>query len=330
MTTTTSKLSVLKKTVLIASILTVFGTGVYGAGTGFGTPVMAASASKDSATASNRSVTHDGITLTVDKLSYDGTRLSFQLIRKGVGLPENVASPYIDGEIKATDNEWVRERKVPEKDRVKGYIEGSTLHLLANGEKIKYTAGSSRGTPDNAFYFELTSGLNLPDEFELTIQAKVTKVDEPFEFKIPVKAVGKPLMLKPNTSKSHGKFSYTVKGLHISPKYTRLILDSNGPVPRSKEQTGKYIASKVYYELVDDKGNVLEPNIFGYYHKAPGDKAHVNDLYSPAKVTPKSITIKPFTLTVNPKDWSVKGHSKKSVGDKTYLKELELTIPVVK
>ncbi|WP_232276197.1 DUF5643 domain-containing protein [Paenibacillus sp. 481] len=316
----------MKKTILAASIAAVLGASVISPASV--STALATSANQGSAAESILSATHDGITLKVSDLTYNGTRLSFLLIRDGIDLP-TTASPYIDGAIKADDNEWVRERKVPEKDRIKGYITNPTL--LVNGKKID-GMGSYGDYPvkKHAFRVDLTNVSNLPDDFELTIQTKVTKVKETFELKIPVKATQKPLILKPNASKSDGEFSYTVKELHVSPVSTRLILDSNGPVPRSSEQTGEYIASKVYYELVDDKGNALEQEIFGYFHKEPGTKDSVNELYKSANGTSKSITIKPFTLTVNPKDWSVKGQGKKSVGDKTYLKDLEVTIPVAK
>ncbi|MGE7824073.1 sigma factor [Paenibacillus sp. NPDC093718] len=89
-----------------------------------------------------------------------------------------------------------------------------------------------------------------------------------------------------------------------------------------------YSASMVYYELVDDQGNVLTPRKFDYFHSKPKTEYHVDQLFSPVNGTPKSITIKPFTLTVNNKDWSVIGQDKDSLGDKTYLKDLEMTIPV--
>lgn len=114
----------------------------------------------------------------------------------------------------------------------------------------------------------------------------------------------------------------------MSPVSTRLVLDSEGAVPVSSQQTGEYSASMVYYELVDDQGNVLTPRKFDYFNSKPQTEYHIDQLFSPVNGTPKSITIKPFTLTVNNKDWRVVGQGKNSYGDKRYLKDLELTIPV--
>lgn len=170
--------------------------------------------------------------------------------------------------------------------------------------------------------------MKLPDEFEFTITAEVTKVSKALEFKVPIKLKSKPLVLKPNASTSSGKFSYTVKQLVLSPLSTRLILDSKGPVPASSEQTGKYHASMVYYEIVDDKGNMLVPEGIKYYQSKPKTEYQMNELYAPMDDKVASITIKPYTFTVNNKDWSIVGKNKGSNGKKTYLKDLEVTIPI--
>lgn len=342
------KPNLIKRTALVAAAAAVLGGGVIGSG--FVSPAVAATlkqipmigvlfegtseealqtaVKQGIVSEPNLSVTHDGITLKVASLLYDGTRLSVILQREGVNLP-SVASPYIDKDtVIEGDNEYLKSKQIPEKDQVKGYIKWPTL--LVNGKEVGKGQAMYGDEPrmDNAYIVEMTKDLNLPDQFELTIQANVTGVKETFEFKVPVKVEDKSLVLKPNASKSDGKFSYTVKQLELSPVSTRLVLDSKGEVPSSAEQTGDYSASMVYYELVDDKGNVLNPSKFDYFHSKPKTEYHVDQLYSPANGTPKSITIKPFTLTVKNKDWSVVGEGKGNVGDKTYLKELEMTIPV--
>ncbi len=341
----------LKRTILVASAAAVLGGTVIGSG--FVSPVMAATlkqipvlgvlfegTSEDAVKAAieqgilsepNLSVTHDGVTLKVADLLYDGTRLSFILEREGVDLP-STASPYIGEDetiVGNPDNEYIKSRKVAKEDQVKGYIERP--RILVDGRDVEFGEGGFGDYPpqNNAYMVELTKDLKLPDQFELTIQANVTQVNETFEFKIPVNIANKSIVVKPDqATKSDGQFSYTVKQLYISPVSTRLVLDSEGEVPASAEQTGNYSASMVYYELVDDQGNVLTPQKFDYFHSKPKTEYHIDQLFSPVNGTPKSITIKPFTLTVNNKDWSVVGHGKNSHGDKTYLTDLEMTIPV--
>ncbi|WP_422656920.1 DUF4179 domain-containing protein [Paenibacillus sp. EC2-1] len=342
--------NVMKRIVMVASAAALLGVGVIG--TGFISPVMAATlkqipvvgnlfdgTSEESLQAAieqgivsepNLSVTHDGVTLKVADLLYDGSRLSFILEREGVDLP-NTASPYInenDKIIGSPDSEYLKSRKVPVKDQKKGYI--ITPAIFANGQEVVYGEGNYGDHPqrENAYIVQLTKDLKLPDQFELTIKANVTGVKDMFEFNIPVNVKNKSIVLKPEASKSDGQFSYTVKQMELSPVSTRLVLDSNGQAPISPTQTGDYSASMVYYELVDDQGNVLNPNKFEYFNSKPKTEYHIDQLFSPFNRLPKSITIKPFTLTVNTKDWSIVGQGKNSVGDKTYLKDLELTLPV--
>ncbi|UHA73496.1 DUF4179 domain-containing protein [Paenibacillus sp. 481] len=347
-----AKPNVMKRVAVATSAAAILGVGVIGAG--FVSPVMAATlkqipvigvlfqgTSEEAVRAAikqgivstpNLSVTHDGITLKLTNLLYDGTRLSFLVEREGENLPFNAGTPYIPFD-PTEKGEWAKKRMVPEKDQLKGYIKRPTI--LANGKEIDSASGQYGDYPlgkSTAYEVELFQIKHLPDEFELTVQLNVTKVKETFEFKIPVKVKNKALVLKPGMSKSHGDFSYTVKQLDISLVSTRLILDSKGPVPRSPAQTGKYHASKMYYELVDDKGIEVELSQYGYFHGKPKTKYNVDELYSPFKGVPKSITIKPYTLTVKNKDWNVVGRDLKNdkKGDRTYIKQLEMTIPVKK
>lgn len=283
------------------------------------------------ATKDQFSVTHDGITLKLNDLLYDGARLSFVLDREGVDL-EGTLSPYLS-KVGPDANEWQKSRVVPETKQKKGYIKPSPT-ILINGKKVEFgeLAYGDYTKRENAFLVQVTRGLKSDwgDEFDLTIQVNVTRVKEPFIFKVPVKMDGKMIVLKPNAQKSYKTFSYTVKELQLTSGATRLVIDSTGKVPASSKQSGKYIASRMYYDIVDDQGNLLTPEKFGYYNGEPKAKYHIDELYSPVKGTPKQLTIKPFTLTVNKKDWSVVGKSKDSYGDKTYIKELEMTIPVKK
>ncbi len=327
-----TKSNFVRKTLVTVSAAAVLGVGVIGSG--FVSPAMAdalkqipviggifAGVSDEKlqtaidqgiATSPNLSVTHDGVTLKVTDLLYDGTRLKFAVEREGVELPSVFASNQGDN------------------DGVKGYFESRAVILLANGKEIKYTGGSFGDVPykENTYHAELSKGLSLPDQFELTIQAKVTQIEEPFEFKIPVKIDNNMLVLKPNATETDGKFSYTVKQLEITPVSTRLILDSTGDVPTTPELSGDYSATMVYYDIVDDQGNEINQDRVGFFNSKPGTEYHVNELYQAFDATPKSITIKPYTFTVNTSDWSIVGAGKGITGDKTYLKDLELTIPV--
>lgn len=337
-----------KRTVVAASAAAILGGGIIGSG--FVSPAMAEAlkqvpvfgtifkgtteeavkAAMDQGLVKdpNLSVTHDGVTLKLRDLLYDGTRLSFVLDREGVDL-ENTIAPFT-------------EQEKPEDQLPKGYIKTGGPKIFIDGKEFSNKEATSLGygdfpPRDNALRAEwqLNDKTAWGNEFELTIRTEVTGVDESFEFKVPMKIADNAVLLKPNATKTYEDFSYTVNELVITPVTTRLVIDSTGKVPRSAEQTGDYIASMMYYDIVDDQGNLLTQNKFGYFHSEPKTEYHVDELYSPFNGTPKSITIKPFTLTVNKNDWSVVGEGKDSNGtysrgDKTYIKELEVTIPVEK
>ncbi|MNR65425.1 hypothetical protein D3C85_1884570 [compost metagenome] len=60
----------------------------------------------------------------------------------------------------------------------------------------------------------------------------------------------------------------------------------------------------------------------------------MDELYAAISPNAKSVTIKPFTFTMKPADWSVVGEKLDdngkiiSNGDRTYLKELEMNVPL--
>jgi len=319
----------MKKSALIITAAAVLGALIPGAGTQpaakaaalneglkptlpYSSLLAAASGAAGNVAPANLSVTHDGVTLRLSNLIYDKTRLFFVIERQGANLPADESVVILNEE---------REKN----KKGKGYIKRPTL--LIDGQELK-DLGSFGDYPKikSASKYEIGKKADWPDQFELTIRVQVTGVKEVFEFKIPVKIDEKSILLKPNATKKHKQFSYTVKELYMSSSTTRLVVDSTGKVPATSKQTGKYIASMMYYDIVDDQGNLLKQQMFPYFNSLPKTKYHIDELYSPVKGTPKYVTIKPFTLTVNKKDWSVVGHTGKSVGTKTYWEELEAKI----
>ncbi|MFP4978682.1 DUF5643 domain-containing protein [Paenibacillus sp. CN-4] len=278
--------------------------------------LTAATGAAGNATPANLSVTHDGVTLRVTHLIYDKTRLSFVIERQGANLPDDESVVLL--------NEEIEKNK-----KGKGYIKRPTLFI--DGQELG-ALGAFGDNPKikSSSRYEIGKKADWPDQFELTIRVQVTGVKEAFEFKVPVNIDEKSILVKPNLTKKHKQFSYTVKELYMSSSTTQLVIDSTGKVPATSKQAGKYIASMMYYDIVDDQGNLIKQQMFPYYNFLPKTKYHIDEMYNPVKGTPKYLTIKPFTLTVNKKDWSVVGQTKNSVGTKTYWKELEMKIPLDK
>lgn len=276
-------------------------------------PGLRVAAEKGLLSSPNASVTHDGITLKVSEAFYDGNRLSVSITREGVDL-KDVMMPW---------------QTIDQSEKVKGYIDWrSTMEAIVDGKPVKGLSIDSGEVPGqkDAFIFNVRKGLeeaNLPDQFELTLVAKVTQVNEPFELKIPITKVQPTLSVNPEKTMSKGDFSYTVKQVQLTPGSTKVMIDSKGTVPVTEKQTGEFAASKMYFDIVDDNGNSIEQILIPSYQEAPKAQYHDEELYSPFKTTPKSITIKPYTYTVNKSDWTVAGEK-----EKIYHEDLEMTIPL--
>ncbi|MCK6074561.1 DUF4179 domain-containing protein [Paenibacillus silvae] len=345
--------TILKRTLTAASIAAVMGAGAIGAG--FVSPTMASTLKQIPGIGSMfyglssdeigravdqgiltqplKQITKDGVTLTLTNVLYDGTRLSYTIERAGEHLPQKVASPYIpmDSEVVSGDNEWKKSRQVPEQQQQKGYV--TAPETFINNEELKSfrSYGDDIGN-SNAVFAEYTNLGSLPNEFELTVRTKVTRVEEPFEFKVPVKISDNKLVIQPNETKSFENFSYTLQKIESTVTNTRLILESTGKVPASSEQTGKYAPTMMYYEIVDDQGKVLNQRKLDFFHRAPDLEYQVDELYDAISPNAKSVTIKPYTFTVNTDNWGVVGekideqHKIVSSGDKTYIKELEMDV----
>ncbi|CAI6016682.1 hypothetical protein PAECIP112173_00090 [Paenibacillus sp. JJ-100] len=346
--------TILKRTLTAASIAVVMGAGAVGAG--FVSPTMASALKQIPGIGSMfygmnsdeiqravdqgiltqplEQITKNGVTLTLTNVLYDGTRLSYSIERTGENLPERVPSPYVpmESELFTEDKEWKSRVQIPEDQQQKGYIISPTTFI--NNEELKASKGfgDDIGNP-NAVFTEYTNLGSLPNEFELTVQAKVTQIEEPFEFKVPVKiSSNNKLVIQPNETKSYENFSYTLQKIESTVTNTRLVLESTGEVPASSEQTGKYAPTMMYYEIVDDQGKVLSQRKTGFFHRAPDLEYQVDELYDAISPNAKSVKIKPYTFTVNTDNWNVVGEKTneqgkmESMGDKTYIKELEMEV----
>ncbi|WP_197492058.1 DUF5643 domain-containing protein [Paenibacillus jamilae] len=327
---TNSKSTFLKRVLLTTSAFAILGSGA--AMPKFISPIASAAtdAKSEQTTSSNQSLTQDGVTLKLGDVFYDGTRLSFSIEREGKNLPDGVVSLYIPMDAKASES--LKKYMVPEKDQKKGYIKRP--EILIDGKAFKsFGSFGDKVSKKNTVQAEYNQLGSLPDEFEMTVQVGVTRISKPFVFKVPVKKEGNMVSVKPNKTQKSGDFSYTVKQLDITSHTTRLVLDSEGQVPASPKQTGKYAPSMMYYDIVDDQGKTLQQQKVGFLNKKPRTKYHTDELYSAIGSKPQYVTIKPYTFTVDPSDWSIVGQGKGAdgkfkTGDKTYIKELEMTIPV--
>lgn len=338
----------LSKTLVAASAAAVLGAGIIGSG--FVSPVMAetlkqipvvgsifkdiddkglnAAEKKGLSTAPNQSITHDGVTLKVTDAYYDGSRLAFAIEREGIDNDKMMAEMII--EPIEYDPEVIVQQyaKVTMNQSERGLL-GSAEVKLPNGKNLESqmsSFGDVEGKKNTILYDyrNLSNIETLGNEFELSISVPVTQIDDPFEIKVPVKKVTEGIIkLDLNQTKGTQEFSYTITKLELTPATSRLILNEEGKVPSVKEKDG-YGTSEMFYEIVDDQGNAYSSG--GAFNLPSTTHPMVDKDFSPFPQTPKTITVKPFTYSIDEDHKALKDEEGKQV--KHYYPELEQTIQV--
>ncbi|MEK4009513.1 DUF4179 domain-containing protein [Paenibacillus sp. FSL H3-0333] len=327
----------LKKTLAAASIAAVIGLGTITAG--FISPAWAdtlsqlpvfssifkhtenpglkLAAEQGLTTSPNMSVTKDGVTLSVTEVFYDGIQLAIGFERTGVA-DERVLAEITDFKTHEFDQS------------TKGLL-GLPEVTLATGEPIGFGSsitGDVKGQPNTLLLElrELHNASALGDEFKVNIRVPVAQIAEPFEFEVTAKKLAEGIInLTPGQGASKDSFHYKVKSLDITPAAMRMIITSEGEVPASPEQTGEYGPTAVFYELVDDAGNVAASKQ-GYALMKAVQHPIVDSLYNTFPQTPKTITVRPYTMTLDNDLKLLLDDNGKPV--RTYHKDLESTIVI--
>ncbi|WP_340021191.1 DUF4179 domain-containing protein [Paenibacillus sp. FSL K6-1096] len=328
----------LKKTLAAASIAVVIGLGMITAG--FISPAWAETlsqipvfssifkhtenpglklaAEQGLTTSPNMSVTKDGVTLSVTEVFYDGIQLAIGFERSGVADERVLAE--------------ITNYKTHEFDQSTKGLLGLPEVTLASGEPLGYgssSTGDVQGQPNTLLLElrELHNTSTLGDEFKVNIRVPVAQIAEPFEFEVTVKKLAEGIInLTPGQGASKGSFHYKVKSLDITPAAMRLVITSDGEVPASPEQTGEYGPTEVFYELVDDAGHVIGPKGIGYAMMKGVQHPIVDNLYNTFPQVPKTITVRPYTMTLDNEPKLLLDADGKPV--KTYHKDLETTITI--
>ncbi|EJW16471.1 DUF4179 domain-containing protein [Paenibacillus alvei] len=318
----TYKQSLLKKMIAVTCLTAVLGTGAGAASVDlpaasaaasgssvfqkWGGPGLKAASKKGLTTVKDAKATKDGVTLSVPELMFDGLRLVMVLKSEGEENPLFASKSYL--------------------------VNGQPLQV----DKLSMMASSvpvEKGKENNMCMIEFTNAIDpktgepiLPNEFELTINAKFEAAE--VSLVIPVKNISKrDINIQPNTKKSTQKFNYEVTSLRMTDATTLLQIHSKGEIPSSStKRPNGYHQSKMYYEIVDDKGKVLEQSMLSIYAKKPEKEYNEKILYAPSASATKFIIVKPYTLFVNKNGMPLEDKKRNMIKD--YHKALEIKIPV--
>lgn len=313
-----TSLTLLTKTIAATCAAALLGTGVITGSTLTVTSAIASPAASDSVfiqwgdaglrTADKQgltsmkdlSMTQNDITLSVSELMYDGIRLVMVLKVKGAAA-SNVSIPtYL--------------------------VDGQPLDRSITSSMM--TVPKSTGESDDTLLIQFTNtDKSLPEEFELTLQTEIGQGKDSFTLDIPVKNIAKKrIVLEPNMKKTEQKFSTNLLSLAMTSTTTLMEVKSIGPIPTNTKIPKGNTATKMYYDIADDRGELLQPIRIDIFNGKPLTEYHDKILYTPVRSDTKFITVKPYTYSTDKKGKIVTDAKGKWV--KFYHNALEMKIPV--
>ncbi|WP_341300781.1 DUF4179 domain-containing protein [Lysinibacillus sp. FSL H8-0500] len=254
----------------------------------------------------NISVTHEGFTLNVTEVVYDGTRVAIGIERhhkEGENAKESLS------------------------DQI------SNIEFLLNGEPLTHTNFSGVfGQPskdNNSAIFEFADlknqgGIPFPKQFILTLSATITGISEPFKMNIPVSDIGNYVNLQPNISRKYKNNQFTIEQIILTPITTSITTR----IALLDKSTSVDFREGISIEVYDEQGHELKLiNGNGRRETNKGNSDLIMDLrVHPFETLPKAITIKPYIHLYDDEG----SYQLDENGDPKiqYIPELEITIPI--
>ncbi|WP_338652126.1 DUF4179 domain-containing protein [Lysinibacillus sp. Y5S-8] len=265
---------------------------------------------KGLSTKPNTSVTHDGFTLNVSEVAYDGTRVSIGLERPRT----------------ASETETLKERL----GNIELFINGASINDFAPSESNHIGIFLHPGKDKDSTIIEFSDksnqgGLPFPEQFDLTIYTHITGIQDPLKIDVPVKnKIADSVTLQPNISRQYNNIHFTVEQIKVTPITTnittRTILTDNSTFIEPWLSMGM--------DIFDEQGHKLELINGSGWHESNGSEQIMDQRFTPFEFVPESITIKPYIHLFKeyPKGAFQMDENNKPIIQ--YIPELEVTIPV--
>ncbi|MEK4423647.1 DUF4179 domain-containing protein [Solibacillus sp. FSL K6-1523] len=257
----------------------------------------------------NTSVTHEGFTLSVTEVVYDGARVA-------IGVERHQ---------KEAENS-----KESLSDQIMGNIE-----FLLNGEPLNHTNFSGifgQPSKDNNFaileFADLKNqgGEPFPKQFNLTLTTTIDGISEPFIIDIPVSDSGNYINLQPNISRKYKNNDFTIEQVILTP-ITTSITTRKALLDKSTSIDSR---GGISIDVFDDQGNklkIIHGN--GSRETNEGTSDLIEDLrLHPFETLPNAITIKPYTYLYDA--YPNGSFQMDENGDPKiqYIPELEIIVPI--
>lgn len=272
------------------------------------------------------SAEQEGITLSIPEVVYDGTRLSMAVKREGEGLEGGILEHTAIQEGNTSKDIYPRGAIT----RVEMQIDGTSIDDYDLGARPGLS-GKPTSDPNGAL-FELLNmsldetGIRMPDEFQLTVNITLEGIAKPFVMEIPVRKSTDQIILPLKETREWNGIQLTLEQLKFTPITTGILMniEQTNPDKALSDET-------LLFEVWDEKGRVLETvGGLGIYSEDNHRQEREELLFDRFAEAPRAITLKVFKPELVDPSQKSGAFKTDENGDllKTYLDELEITIPV--
>lgn len=218
----------------------------------------------------NQSSKDSGITLTMNEIFYDGTRLTFGFTQESLLAIGEIERPTIE-------------------------IDGKEINFSSSYSGDFVTPQKYKGIID------ITPTEELPEEFTMKIRIDaVGLIPGKWEFNFPVKQSNKVTVIRPQEAKMIEGAEVIINSLKIGPAGTDLSVKV-----LKNERNNKLDPYSLNFYVIDDNGNVLDTVTgSGSGETVNGkEKTNIKFLYSPLKEGNNEVRVVPYTIPMLEKGW---------------------------
>lgn len=218
----------------------------------------------------NQSSKDSGITLTINEIFYDGTRLTFGFTQESLFAIGQLERPTIE----------------------------------VNGKEINFSSSFSGGFVTPQKYkgiMDITPTEELPEELDMKIRFDaVGLIPGEWKFNFPVKQSNEVTVIRPQEAKKIEGAEVKISSLKIGPAGTDLRVEV-----LKNEGNNNLDAHSLNFYVIDDYGNVLDTVTGNGSGETVNGKeiTKLQFLYSPLKEGNRKVSVVPYTIPMSEKAW---------------------------
>ncbi|WP_068614049.1 DUF4179 domain-containing protein [Paenibacillus tuaregi] len=240
--------------------------------------------------ASNAFDTHEGVTLNIREVVFDGTLLSFPVEREGGNFQTGITG----SKDSSSDNSQESRNKAGAIQDVDLLVNGVSTADYPGGYRPEIQWGPS-SNPDAALFQVLNNSdlsnansAHLPDEFDLTVKIALKGIKEPYVISLPVRKNSDRVIVQSGDTKHLNGLDVTLEQIEFSPISTilRMKIHADHELTAAEKNS-------LFFEVEGNYGE--KAHLIGGKGIYPDRKTETVELVLDRfKEAPESITIRPF------------------------------------